>query len=188
MSINVFKAVGYHGTNKIMSNIFLKNNGIDCTWKHGDDVFLGGGFYLWRDSYYRAYSWSDRHADESQNHAVVEVEIECLNDDMLNFTTTKSGNDNKELKFFKLYIKIIDALQNDNLIGLHFGRFIDYMITEGVDIKLVSVHDLSAQLKAFEIQDPDIQDNKTYFALGDIQMCVKCDSIIRNKREVTNEN
>ena len=48
----IFYAVGYHGTSENGANIIV-NNGIDFSKREGD-VFLGRGFYLWRDSYARA--------------------------------------------------------------------------------------------------------------------------------------
>ncbi len=185
-NINIFKAVGYHGTNEDSVNSFLENN-IDCTYRRNQDIFLGGGFYLWRDSYYRAYNWSARHSDGNDN-AVLEVNVKCNNEEMLNFTTTSSGQDNKELKFLKLYLKVVEALQESGHNGLYFGRFIDYLIDTGVDIKLVSVHDLTHDLKLFVLQDPSDGKNKTHFALGDIQMCIKDDTLIQNKQKVSCEN
>ena len=48
-----FKAVGYHGTNDADSII---KNGIKVEIPE-KDVFLGRGFYIWRDSYKSAKNW-----------------------------------------------------------------------------------------------------------------------------------
>ena len=68
---------------------------------------------------------------------------------------------------------------------MYFGRFIDYLIgKEDVDIDLVSVHDLTHDLKIFGLEDPNDNKNKTYFALGDIQICIKNHEIIVNKYRI----
>jgi len=91
-----FKAIGYHATNK--ADGILKE-GINFQLPK-NDVFLGRGFYLWRDSYSRATSWKKKEYKEDLE--VLEVELNCAKDEMLNFTSIKW---NKELDIIKLYIK-----------------------------------------------------------------------------------
>ncbi len=134
LSSNIFNAVGYHGSNKNSINLFLSDGGINCSYNRGQDIFLGGGFYLWRDSWHRAYKWSARHVEDPNDCSVLGIEIECSNDKMLNFTSTYFSEDEKELNFLKLYLKVIEKLQENENNGLYFGRFIDYLIEYGVDI------------------------------------------------------
>lgn len=126
--MNTFKAIGYHGTDD--ADVIL-TDGIDYKRPAGD-VFLGRGFYLWRDSYERAFSWRGNKKD------VIQVECECLKDEMLNFTST---NWNSEKDIIRLYLKYFKPKQ------IYFGEFIDFLIDElEVDIKLVTIMDLKNKI------------------------------------------
>jgi len=164
-----YYAIGYHGT-KNASHII--NNGIDFSRREGD-VFLGRGFYVWRDSYARAKIWNS-----AQN--VIESKIECPQDEMLNFTSIKW---NKELDIIKLYLKYFKPKE------IYFGEFIDFLIDElGVDIKLITIMDLRNQATKIHIQDPLDNSKRTIFSYGDIQLCIKHKDIISEPREVDDES
>ncbi len=163
-------AIGYHGTSEIGANQIL-NNGIDFR-RRSDDVFLGRGFYVWRDSYNRAKVWNS-------SEKVIEVKLECNQYEMLNFT---SQNWNSELDILKLYLKYFKPKQ------IYFGEFIDFLIYElKVDIKLVTIMDLKNRMTKIHIQDPLNQRNKTIFSYGDIQLCIKHKDVISHIK-VENES
>ena len=89
---------------------------------------------------------------------------------MLNFTSTYSSEDEKELNFLKLYLKVVEKLQENSKNGLYFGRFIDYLIEKDVDIQLVSVHDLTHDLKLFGLEDP-LDEKIRHILLSEIYKC-----------------
>lgn len=170
-----FKATGYHSTD-IADKIL--EEGIDFQLPK-NDVFLGRGFYLWRDSYHRASSWKkNQYKDDLE---VLEVELNCPKEDMLNFTSIKW---NKELDIIKLYIKYFKPKK------IYFGEFLDFLIDGlDVDIKLVMIMDLKNQLTKLHIQDPDEPKNKSIFSFGDIQICIKSiDVKIDNIKKVSIES
>lgn len=169
--LNTYKAVGYHGTEN--ADIILKK-GIDYKRLAGD-VFLGRGFYLWRDSYNRAFNWQERKQD------VIRVEIKCSNDEILNFT---SSNFNSEKEIIRIYLKYFKPK------NIYFGEFIDFLIDElKIDIKLVTIMDLKDKITKLHIQDPNIDKNKTIFSYGDIQICLKNNEALNCEPiKVENEN
>ena len=164
--MNNFKAIGYHGTDNetLEINFALPKN----------DVFLGRGFYIWRDSYERAKTWKN-------SLYVYEVEVSCSKDEMLNFT---SVNWNQELDIMKLYLKYFKPKK------IYFGEFIDFLIDEmDVDIKLVTIMDLKNKPTKIHIQDPYKNKNKTIFSYGDIQICIKDNSVLaKDIQKVTYES
>ena len=167
-----YYAVGYHGTTKEGENQIL-SNGIDVS-RRANDVFLGRGFYIWRDSYQRAKVWN-RGSD-----GVLELNVKCSHDEMLNFT---SINWNNELDIIKLYLKYFKPKE------IYFGEFIDFLIDDlGVDIKLITIMDLRNKATKIHIQDPYIHRNKTIFSYGDIQLCIKHQDIISELRAVDDES
>lgn len=169
-NMNTFKAIGYHGTDD--ASVILAS-GIDYKRPAGD-VFLGRGFYLWRDSFERAFSWKGNKKD------VLEVQCECLKDEMLNFTST---NWNSEKDIIRLYLKNFKPKQ------IYFGEFIDFLIDElKVDIKLVTIMDLKNKITKLHIQDPFVNKNKTIFSHGDIQICIKDKGISKSIQKVSGES
>jgi len=166
-----YYAVGYHGTTEEGANQIL-SSGIDFSRREGD-VFLGRGFYIWRDSYTRAKIWNSA-------EKVIESKIECPQDEMLNFTSIKWNN---ELDIIRLYLKYFKPKE------IYFGEFIDFLIDElDVDIKLITIMDLRNKATKIHIQDPLIKKNKTIFSYGDIQLCIKHKDIISELKEVNNES
>ena len=166
-----YYAIGYHGTTEEGAEIIL-DSGIDFSRREGD-VFLGRGFYVWRDSYKRAKIWNSA-------QKVIESQIKCPQDEMLNFT---SINWNNELDIIKLYLKYFKPKE------IYFGEFIDFLIDElGVDIKLITIMDLKNRATKIHIQDPLNRKNKTIFSYGDIQLCIKHQDIVSNLREVDDES
>jgi len=161
-----YYAIGYHGTNTEGANKIL-NDGIDFSRRSGD-VFLGCGFYIWRDSFERAKVWNG-------SNEVIEISLECNHDEMLNFT---SMNWNNEKYIMKLYFEYFLPKK------IYFGEFIDFLITNGVDIKLVSVLDLKNKKTQLPIQDPIESKNKTIFSYGDIQICIKSKDVINYSQKV----
>ncbi len=160
---NSFIAVGYHGTDDAST---ILDKGIDYKRPAGD-VFLGRGFYLWRDSYQRAFHWKDRTQD------VLRVEVCCKNDEILNFT---SSNFNNEIEIIRIYLKYFKPK------NIYFGEFIDFMIDElNIDIKLVTIMDLRNKITKLHIQDPNYEKDKTIFSYGDIQICVKNEKALNGK-------
>ena len=162
-----FKAIGYHGTDEedLEINFDLPTN----------DVFLGRGFYIWRDSYEeRAITWKN-------SQYVYEVEVSCPKDEMLNFTLV---NWNKELDIIRLYLKYFKPK------NIYFGEFIDFLIDKmNVDIKLVTIMDLKNKPTKIHIQDPYENKNKTIFSYGDIQICIKDSSaLVKDIQKVTYES
>ena len=99
----MFKAIGYHGTDN--ANLIVDYN------LPNNDVFLGRGLYIWRDSCNRAKIWKN-------SKYVYEVELNCSKDEMLNFT---SMNWNNELDIMKLYLKYFKPEK------IYFGEFIDFL-------------------------------------------------------------
>jgi len=157
-----YYAIGYHGTCKVGANKIL-SNGIDFG-RRSDDVFLGCGFYVWRDSVERAKAWNS-------SESVIEIILECNHDEMLNFT---SMNWNNERYIMKLYFD--DFLPKK----IYFGEFIDFLIANGVDIKLVSILDLKNRKTLLPIQDPIFSTDKTIFSYGDIQICIKSQNVVKS--------
>jgi len=159
-----YYAVGYHGTTEEGADTIL-NSGIDFSRREGD-VFLGRGFYVWRDSFHVAKDWRN-------SKVILEVKIECPQDKMLNFTSRIWNN---ELDIMKLYLKYFKPKE------IYFGEFIDFLIDNNVDIKLVTIVDLKTKNKTISIpiQDPEKENAKTIFSYGDIQICIKSDIIIDN--------
>ena len=80
-----YYAVGYHGTTEEGAETIL-NFGIDFSRREGD-VFLGRGFYVWRDSFQVAKDWRN-------SKAILEVKVVCPQDEMLNFTSRIWNNEN----------------------------------------------------------------------------------------------
>lgn len=152
--MNNFTAVGYHGTDNsnLVLNINLPEN----------DVFLGRGFYIWRDSYERAKEWKG-------SEYIYQANIMCPVDEMLNFT---SMNWNDELAIMNLYLKYFKPK------NIYFGEFIDFLIDGmDVDIKLIAIMDLKNQATKLHIQDPN-NNSKTIFSYGDTQLCIKDEKIL----------
>jgi len=153
--LNNFIAIGYHGSDS-------QNLKVDYNLPK-NDVFLGRGFYIWRDSHSRATAWKS-------SKYVYKVELSCQKEQMLNFTSISW---NKELDIMKLYLRYFKPKE------IYFGEFIDFLIDEeGVDIKLIAIMDLKNQLTKIHIQDPKNKRNKTIFSYGDIQICIKDDSVL----------
>jgi len=137
---------------------------------------------LWRDSYKRALKWSKNHAgDDYENQAVLEVNLECESEDMLNFTSTEWNN---EQGVIKAYLGAIKALESSGHI-FYFGHFLDSLIANDTDIKLVTMHDLTDEMHILNVKAPEDMEKETNFAFGDIQLCVKDASIIISKKEIT---
>ena len=167
-----YYAIGYHGTTEDGADTIL-NSGIDFSRREGD-VFLGRGFYVWRDSCHVAKDWKN-------SKAVLEVKIECPQDEMLNFTSRIWNNENDIIALYLEYF-----LPKN----IYFGEFIDFLIANDIDIKLITVIDLKTKNKTISIpiQDPLNPKNKTIFSYGDIQLCIKHQDIVSNLREVDDES
>ena len=150
-----FHAIGYHGSD---------NNNLQVNFNlPADDVFLGRGFYIWRDSIERATKWKG-------SDVVYKAVIECQKDEMLNFTST---NWNDELAIMKLYLKYFKSKK------IYFGEFLDFLIDSvGVDIKLIAIMDMKNRETKLHIQDPYNSGNKTIFSYGDVQLCLKDSSVL----------
>lgn len=156
-----FFAIGYHGTDAQYTPRILSN--IDFTINKGDK-FLGQGFYLWRDSYDRAYEWSQA-TKSFQNIDILYVKVECKKEYVLNFTSQSWGNENMLLEMHKNYFS-----------NKTFGEFIDYLIYyEYLEINMIVIIDLTKNQTIFNIKD---RKNETNFAFGDIQICLKNDKTI----------
>ena len=157
-----YYAVGYHGTTEEGAKAIL-SSGIDFARREGD-VFLGRGFYVWRDSYQVAKDWQN-------SKAIIKVKIKCPQDEMLNFTSRIWNNEND---IMALYLKYFLPKE------IYFGEFIDFLIDNGVDIKLVTVIDLKTKSKiiSIPIQHPNEEDTKTIFSYSDIQVCIKSPAVI----------
>lgn len=78
-----FKAIGYHGTDKVIS----EKKHINFNHNEFKDHFLGRGFYLFRDSPKRALHWTTNKHDGIMNN-VIEVEIEIPENEVLNFSSS----------------------------------------------------------------------------------------------------
>jgi hypothetical protein len=165
-----YEAIGYHGTDKEGARRIL-NEGIDFQ-RRGEDVFLGRGFYVWRDSYARAKRWK-------RSEEVIEVKISCKRDEMLNFTS-RDWNDEKGI--LEIYFHYFKQRK------VYLGEFIDLLIDHNVDIKLVTIFDMTNKRTKIHIQDPYNKKDRTIFAYGDIQICLKSDEVIVDKRKVTNND
>ena len=145
-----FYAVGYHGTDKQHIQNIL--NGINFALNKGDK-FLGQGFYLWRDSYERAFRWAKNRFDDP---TVVLAKIKCKKENVLNFT---SRNWNNEKELIELYLQ--------NFSDIYFGEFLDMMIYDFKEnYSLVVVSDLGSKSL------PVMIDN-VIFVFSDTQVCVK---------------
>ena len=148
-------AVGYHGTSQSGADI-IYSNGIDFK-RRSEDVFLGKGFYLWRDSYQRAKTWHN-------SEVVLEIGINTEQENILNFTT--SENDNEKM-ILKIYFEHFEPK------NIYFGEYIDFLIDNGVNIQMTTILDLTNKHILFPTQDPKKINDKTIFAYGDIQICLK---------------
>ena len=166
----MYKAIGYHGTNKEAAND-IKNNGINVSF-NTDDKFLGQGFYLWRDSLKRARRWAAK--PDNTSVAVLAVEIESKHDEMLNFTSREWGNERELLDIFFRYFK----KKNKS-----FGEFIDFLRKEeNLKINVITILDLGRKPKLIPMP------KEINFAYGDIQICVKDMSVVKNIYEVNYED
>lgn len=162
-----FKSLGYHGTDMVIES----KDDIKFQYKLYQDHFLGCGFYLWRDSPHRAKSWTENQHKKNTN-SVLEVELEANQDEILNFTSSKWSSEFEILKMFS------EVCKTKNI---HFGSFIDFLIYElGVDIKAIAMIDLKTKNHFVPIKSTQ----KTLFAYGDIQICVKNKDIIKNLKKV----
>jgi len=150
-----YKAIGYHGTSRDGADTLLEK-GIDFK-RRSDDVFLGRGFYLWRDSYTRAKTWH-------KSEVVLETEIDTKQENILNFTT--SENDNEKM-ILKIYFEHFEPK------NIYFGEYIDFLIDNGVNIQMTTILDLTNKHILFPTQDPTEINDKTILAYGDIQICIK---------------
>ena len=160
-----FKALGFHGTNdEDRVKRINESNNIDYEIKNARfDVFLGKGFYIWRDSIERAYIWQ-------KSKTVFAVEVECEYENMLNFTTT-SGK--KELELIRIFLELNKELDNK----LSFGEFLDYIKEFGVKLDLVTIADLTPKPSIIEIK-------KINFAIADIQICIKNSDIVKEVKKL----
>ncbi|CAM3901288.1 hypothetical protein [Arcobacter cloacae] len=164
----IFKAIGYHGTNKEIKS----KEDINFQYKQYQDHFLGCGFYLWRDSPYRAKNWTDNQHESNGLNSVLEIELQVNEDEILNFTSSKWSN---ELEVLKIFNEVCMKK------GLHFGSFIDFLIYElDIDLKVISMMDLKAKNHFVPINS----NAKTLFAYGDIQICVKSKDVIQEFKKV----
>jgi len=145
-----FYAVGYHGADKKHIRNIL--NGIKFALNKGDK-FLGQGFYLWRDSYERAFKWAKSRFNKP---TVVLAKIKCKKGNVLNFT---SRSWEKEKELINIYLNFFS--------DMYFGEFLDMIIYDYKEnYNLVVVSDLGS--KAL----PIMVDNVT-FVFSDTQICVK---------------
>jgi len=153
---STFEAVAYHGTDQQFVKNILSN--INFAYNKGDK-FLGQGMYLWRDSYERACKWA-RKTKKFDELSIIAFKIKCPKENTLNFTS-RTWNRESEL---------ID-IWRDKFSYLTFGEFLDELIyNNGMSIYLIIIIDLTKEPKIFYIEDGD---NKTNFAFGDIQICLK---------------
>jgi hypothetical protein len=162
-----YKAIGYHGTSIDGKDTIFKK-GIDLK-RRSDDVFLGCGFYLWRDSYTRAKTWR-------KSEVVLEVELDVKQENILNFTTSEQNN---EKKILEIYFKYFESKK------IYFGEFIDFLIDNEVNIHLVTILDLTNKHIIFPTQDPYKSTDKSVLAYGDIQICIKNEKAIFGKIKET---
>lgn len=160
------KLIGYHGTdNKELENkdkIYINHNRDDC--------FLGKGFYLFRDSFKRAEKWT-YHKNYDKKY-VLEVMVDVNEENLLNFCST--ANDEIILKFFRLYEKFCEEF------NVYLGTFIDFLLEiMEVDIQVVIAIDLREKSKHifFPVEKDEI--DRTVFAIGDIQICIKDKKVIK---------
>lgn len=163
-----FRAIGYHGTDRDIVAV----DDIYFEYKQYQDHFLGAGLYLWRDSYQRALSWTDNQHKENELKNVIELEIKIKEDEILNFTSSKWGN---EFEILKIFSEVCKSKK------IHFGSFLDFLIYElGVEIKGITMIDLKTKNHFVPIKSKA----KTLFAYGDIQICVKSKDIVENFRQM----
>lgn len=166
--MNIFKAIGYHGTDREISTVC----DINFYHKQFQDHFLGRGFYLFRDSSKRALHWTNKQHDTNKSHSVVEVIIEVPEDEILNFSSSFWS---LELEILELYI---DVCRKYNI---YFGSFIDFLIDElSIDIKAIAMIDLKTKNHFIPIKSISY----SLFAYGDIQICVKNAEIIKNLKQL----
>jgi len=153
-----FFAIGYHGTDAKYTPAIL--SGIDFA-KNKGDKFLGQGFYLWRDSYDRAYKWSQS-TRNFEDIDILYVKVESKKEYVLNFTSQSWGKENMLLEMHK-----------EHFSDKTFGEFIDYLIYhKGLEINIIVIIDLTKNQTTFNIKDGE---KETNFAFGDIQICLKND-------------
>jgi len=151
-----FFAIGYHGTDARYTPSIL--SGIDFAINKGDK-FLGQGFYLWRDSYNRAYKWSQS-TRNFESIDILYVKVECKKEHVLNFTSQSWGKENMLLEMHK-----------EHFSDKTFGEFIDYLVYhKDLDINMIVIIDLTKNQTTFNIKDGE---SETNFAFGDIQICLK---------------
>ena len=161
-----FFAIAYHGTKKCFVKSILEE--INFQYNSGDK-FLGQGFYLWRDSYDRAFVWQGVSTEriKKEEKAVIYAKIEDEKNKTLNFT---SYNWNKEKDLLRIY--------NDYFSEkIYFGEFIDMLIEKDLEINLVIIADLR--------KDPNIiKIDNIHFAYSDIQICLKNKTPIKELNEI----
>jgi hypothetical protein len=161
-----FFAIAYHGTKKNFVGKILKE--IDFKRNQGDK-FLGQGFYLWRDSYERAFLWKGVNGDiEREEKAVIYAKIEDDKKKTLNFT---SFNWNKEKDLLRIYNDYFSK-------NIYFGEFIDMLIENDLEINLVLIADLRKTPNIIPV-------DKFNFAYTDIQICLKNKNCIKELREIS---
>lgn len=100
---------------------------------------------------------------------------------MLNFTSTEWNN---EQGVIKAYLLAIETLKESGMGVFYFGHFLDSLIKNKTEIKLVTMHDLTDTMNILNIKAPEDAEKETNFAFGDIQLCLKDASVIVSKREV----
>ena len=158
-----FYAIGYHGTDKQHIQNIL--NGIDFA-KNKDEKssrFLGQGFYLWRDSYERAFRW----AKKNEHPTVILAKVKCKKENVLNFTSRSWG---KEKELINIYLK--------SFSDMYFGEFLDMIIYDYKEnYNLVIISDLGSSPLQVMI-------NNVAFVFSDTQICVKNEKPIQLYGEV----
>ena len=161
-----FFAIAYHGTKKDCVEKILKE--INFKLNQGDK-FLGQGFYLWRDSYERAFLWKGTEGNiRKEEKAVIYAKIEEDKEKTLNFT---SFNWNKEKDLLRIY--------NDYFSKkIYFGEFIDMLIENDLEINLVLIADLRKTPNIIFV-------DKFKFAYTDIQICLKNKNCIKELEEIS---
>ena len=169
--INKFIAIGYHGA--LESDINKILDGIRFDLNPGDR-FLGQGFYMWRDSYFRAKAWRGigEKRENVEKRSVVRSDILAERENTLNFTSYKWNN---ELNILKMYSEVSTSMS--------FGEFLDYLIyKKDLSINLIVISDLTAKPKTIKV------DHNIEFAYTDIQMCAKNQKCIVKTERVSDDN
>lgn len=165
---NNFYAVGYHGTNKIYVDNIVDSTNFKL---NSGDEFLGEGFFVWRDSYDRAYRWAKKRND-IEDISVIYVKIQGIKDNCLNFT---SFNWNNESELIQIYL--------EDFKNYSFGEYIDFLISNEVEIDAVIIADLTDDYTIIPIKD-----GTTHFAQVDIQICLKNKEFIDDIKGINNES